>query len=109
MKKTAIRCPNCGCEYLPGEIYLPNYFVGQPTDIIKNNEGEVLGYELPDEVLHELGVETITIPRTQIERTVIQKTPIPTASIDRIDYETINVTMLRRGIIGVNKVGYIIA
>lgn len=66
-------------------------------------------YELPDEVLHELGVETITIPRIQIERTVIQKTPIPTASIDRIDYETIDVTMLRRGIIGVNKVGYIIA
>ena len=28
-----IKCPYCGCEYLPGEIYVPNELVGQPVDI----------------------------------------------------------------------------
>lgn len=44
-KKTAIRCPHCGTEYLPGEIYLPDSFTGQPTQIIKDEKGEVLGFE----------------------------------------------------------------
>lgn len=26
---------------------------------------------------------------------------------DRIGYETINITMLRRGVIGINKIGYV--
>lgn len=31
-KKTIlIKCPCCGAEYLPGEIYLPKHFLGQPT------------------------------------------------------------------------------
>lgn len=45
MKKNAIRCPHCGREYLPGEIYVPNAFVGQPTSIIKHpKQGTVLAY-----------------------------------------------------------------
>ena len=32
-----IRCPRCKYEYLPAEIYLPTYFLGKPTGIIKNN------------------------------------------------------------------------
>lgn len=47
-KKTSIKCPHCGTEYLPGEIYIPNYFVGQPTDIIKDEKGAVLGFEGSD-------------------------------------------------------------
>ena len=66
-------------------------------------------YELPDEVLHELGVETIPIPRTQIERIDIPKTQISTASIDKSDYETIDIIVLRRGVIGVNKIGYVMS
>ena len=64
-------------------------------------------YELPDEVLHELGVETIPIPRTQIERVDIPRTKTSTASIDKLEYETINITVLRRGVIGINKIGYV--
>ena len=66
-------------------------------------------YELPDEVLHELGIKTIPISRTQIKRTDIHRTQISTASINKTEYETINITMLRRGIIGVNKIGYVMA
>lgn len=40
-----IRCPHCRCEYLPGEIFQPEYFLGQPKDVIRNRVGEILGYE----------------------------------------------------------------
>ena len=66
-------------------------------------------YELPDEVLHEIGVETIPIPRTQIERIDIPRTLISTTSINKSEYETIDITILRRGVIGVNKIGYVMA
>lgn len=64
-------------------------------------------YELPDEILHELGVETIPIPRTQIDRIEIPRVEIPTINVNKSEYETIEITVLRRGIIGVNKIGYV--
>lgn len=64
-------------------------------------------YELPDEILNELGIETAPILRTQIKRTTLPKTEKTVTAIDRTEYETINITVLRRGIIGVNRVGYI--
>lgn len=64
-------------------------------------------YELPNEVLHELGVETIPIPRTQIDRTDIPRAQASSVSINKSAYETIDMTVLRRGVIGVNKIGYV--
>ena len=40
-----ICCPKCNCQYLPGEIYDPKYFLGQPKNIVRNSIGEILGYE----------------------------------------------------------------
>lgn len=40
-----IRCPNCRCEYLPGEIFDPRHFLGQPKNIVRNSIGEILGCE----------------------------------------------------------------
>lgn len=40
-----IRCPNCRCEYLPGEIFDPKHFLGQPKNIVRNSVGEILGCE----------------------------------------------------------------
>lgn len=40
-----ICCPKCNYQYLPGEIFNPKYFLGQPKNIIKNSIGEILGYE----------------------------------------------------------------
>ena len=65
-------------------------------------------YELPEDVLHEMGVETIEIPRTRIETTEIPRVAIGAAEIRRADYETIDITVLRRGVIGVNKIGYVL-
>ena len=52
-KKTTIRCPHCGWEYLPGEIYIPGDFVGQPSNIIKNEEGDVIGFDGDDMITTE--------------------------------------------------------
>lgn len=41
-KTAIIRCPHCGSEYLPGEIYLPGSLIGQPDDIVKDSLGKIL-------------------------------------------------------------------
>ena len=42
-RKTAlIKCPNCGAQYLPGEIYVPGELIGQPDDIVKDSLGKIL-------------------------------------------------------------------
>ena len=63
-------------------------------------------YQLPEEVLNDIGIDTIKVPRTEIRRTEVKRSNI-TSTIDRIEYETVDITMLRRGIIGVNKIGYV--
>ena len=37
-----IKCPFCDTEYLPGEIYLPKHFLGQPIDIERDIAGNIL-------------------------------------------------------------------
>jgi hypothetical protein len=41
-KTSVIRCPHCGSEYLPGEIYLPGDLIGQPDDIVKDSLGKII-------------------------------------------------------------------
>ena len=40
-KDTTIKCPYCAYEYLPGEIYIPKYFVGQPKEVERLVDGKV--------------------------------------------------------------------
>lgn len=64
-------------------------------------------YELPDEVLNELGVTTIPVSRTQVGRVDVPRIAVQGIAVNTADYETIDITVLRRGVIGVNKVGYV--
>ena len=64
-------------------------------------------YELPEDVMSELGIETIPIPRTQVDHVEVPRAEVPTADIKKVSYETINITVLKRGLIGVNKIGYV--
>lgn len=64
-------------------------------------------YELPNEVLNEIGVEAIPIPRTEINYVEVPRTQPEIASVSTSEYETVNITVLRRGVIGVNKIGYV--
>lgn len=41
-KTSIIRCPHCGAEYLPGEIYTPGSLIGQPDDIVKDSLGKII-------------------------------------------------------------------
>ena len=41
-KTALIKCPNCGCEYLPGEIYMPGSLIGQPGGIVRDSLGKIL-------------------------------------------------------------------
>lgn len=64
-------------------------------------------FELPEAVLKELGIDTVKIGKAEVGTTQIKRTE-PTANVDRTSYETVNMTVLRRGVIGVNKIGYVI-
>lgn len=41
-KTPVIKCPHCGAEYLPGEIYMPGSLIGQPDDVVKDSFGRIL-------------------------------------------------------------------
>lgn len=64
-------------------------------------------YELPDEVLREMNVDTARIGRARVGTASVPRTQ-STVNIKRAPYETIDITVLRRGVIGVNKIGYVI-
>lgn len=38
----AVKCPHCGMEYLPCEIFYPNSLLGVPKNIIKDPLGKIL-------------------------------------------------------------------
>lgn len=52
-KKIVIRCPQCGCEYLPVEIYIPNCFFGKPRFLEKDITGKVINNYGTDMDLNE--------------------------------------------------------
>ena len=43
-KLNVIRCPSCGREYLPSEIYLPNSFLGKVNNVMRMNDGSIEAY-----------------------------------------------------------------
>ncbi len=65
-------------------------------------------YELPEEVVKELGIDVIPIPRTEVEKIDVPRTDVFETDVERTEYETIDITVLRRGVIAVNKVGYVL-
>lgn len=38
---TVIKCPKCGYEYLPAEIFLPDVLLGKPNDILRDEKGRI--------------------------------------------------------------------
>lgn len=64
-------------------------------------------YELPESVLDELGIGTANISRAEINRSQVSTTG-SVGNVDRTNYETVQMTMVKRGVIGVNKVGYVV-
>lgn len=40
-----IKCPKCGYEYLPGELFVGNAFIGRPKDISRTFDGKILYFD----------------------------------------------------------------
>ena len=62
-------------------------------------------YQLPEEYLKSIGIDITPIERIEINRNELSKTEFE-QNINTTEYETIEIKVLRRGIIGINKVGY---
>ncbi len=64
-------------------------------------------YTVPEELLREMGIETAPIERTQIERNgadvLVYQNPVGRTNVDTVSYK-----IVKRGVIGVNKIEYII-
>lgn len=41
-KTPIIKCPHCGYEYLPCEIYLPGSFLGESDQIVRDALGKII-------------------------------------------------------------------
>lgn len=41
-KTPIIKCPHCGAQYLPGEVYMPGSLIGQPEDLVKDSLGKII-------------------------------------------------------------------
>lgn len=48
-----LSCPNCKCEYVPSEIYMPDTFLGKVKDIEKDINGKILYQDQGDMNLDE--------------------------------------------------------
>ena len=44
-----IKCPHCGTEYAPAEIFLPNDLTGTPAQVVRDACGKVIFIDYPEE------------------------------------------------------------
>lgn len=64
-------------------------------------------YVLPEAYLVEMGIDVIAISSVDVKKTQVEHTAIKHIEPKRINYHTIELFMVRRGVIGVNAIGYV--
>ncbi len=64
-------------------------------------------YELPEQILRDMGVHTIPIPKTEVSTVGVERTDT-SIQYNTTQYETVDIKVLKRGLIGVNKIGYVV-
>ena len=64
-------------------------------------------YKLPKEVLEKIGIETFDYETFEADSFEPDTFEPETFSVDSFEPDTLDITFLRRGVIGVSKVGYI--
>ena len=65
-------------------------------------------YTLPEEVLREMGVELAEVERIYPDIIEPDRIKPDRVEVERIQYETVEFHIVKRGIIGFNKVGYLL-
>lgn len=43
-----IKCPHCGWEYLPSEIFMPGDLIGKPETVVKDALGKIIYEDYDD-------------------------------------------------------------
>ena len=64
-------------------------------------------YKLPEDVLIEIGLETFDFESFQADTFEPDTFTFETFEAESIQPDTLGITMLRRGVIGVSKIGYV--
>lgn len=64
-------------------------------------------YKLPDDIIIELGLETFDFESFETETFEPNSFEFETFDTETIEPDTLGITMLRRGVIGISKVGYV--
>lgn len=64
-------------------------------------------YELSKEILESIGVDVFEYERFEFDRFAYDKIEFDRFQLDEFKYDQIEIIFLRRGVIGVNKIGYI--
>lgn len=65
-------------------------------------------YQLPESVINDMGLDLAEISYAPIDRVQIDTVKIRDEGIDLTEIETVDIKMVRRGVIGVNKIGYVL-
>lgn len=86
----SIKCPHCNYQYLPGEIFNPKAFLGQPIKIVRNVNGEILGHEGTNSEL----AESYNCDNCKKDFNVIAKITFTTESDDISNEESVTKTGL---------------
>ncbi|WP_443739982.1 hypothetical protein [Treponema sp.] len=64
-------------------------------------------YRLPDAVLQQIGVKTLQYDRMETKTLELKTLEMKTIETKQIETKRINLVFVRRGVIGVNKIGYV--
>lgn len=48
-KWVVIKCPHCGWEYAPAEIFMPGDLIGKPDSVVRDALGKVLYIDYPED------------------------------------------------------------
>ena len=65
-------------------------------------------YTLPESVLEEMGIAIAQVERAYPNVAEVDRATVDIVEVDRAKYDTVEFMILRRGIIGVNKIGYVL-
>ena len=65
-------------------------------------------YKLPEDIIDEMGLETFDFDTFEADSFEAESFAFDTFEPDTIQPDTLGITMLRRGVIGVSKIGYVV-
>ncbi|MBO4636043.1 MAG: hypothetical protein J5685_02745 [Clostridiales bacterium] len=64
-------------------------------------------YELPEDILKEIGIDIFEYEEFDYERFEHEKFEFSRLESERFNEEVIDITFIRRGVIGISQIGYI--